>query len=534
MSILHRFMRLLSIPFLLSGIFFLEPAFSMPEWYRQLKPDSLTLKKTSRSKNQITPLAKIDNKNKERSPHGCSHNQDVGDPLESEKNLLNHWYYQECIETGRHEEGPCIQARSSITKFIEELKNEKENKNLTPAKTAFRAVPACALDVNNFAPAEHHPVKILNTVFFFPRRVNKEPAGNFTLNHDGWGNTSYNATRVAQDTMNLINQSLANNQRQAWNGDLNPFPIPPVLPIQIQLRPTQPMAQEILLPPDQMMGPLGAVNGVHPFYFSENWSTQIVRSYTSPHWFHFSFRNRSGTRPRFFPLPDLPGAIPGLAPSPLRPVARTGVGYAIRDNISNFFWSEGGDVQLSRIWHNGDPLQDSKVHLHELSHLLGNNHTFDNSFFDELWVQSSNGGWSVSKYTCDDVTKENDLTWCGKNNNIMDYNCLTNAWTPCQLKTAHYNLSHLLRQRRYLPCKADRQYNHELRGIPGTQYTWDGPHDVIGDLILYPGVTLTINCSVTLAENARIIKPPSSRIINEHLITRRKCDYDNHTLSNGR
>jgi hypothetical protein len=521
---MNNFYRNFLGPLLLSHFIFFPQGHAMPEWFRQLKPDSLTLKKIASEKGLNKPLPKIENKNKDRPPFKCSHGKESDESQLADKELFETWYYQECIETGRHLEQVCVEAKSSITKFFEESKIKQNTFDFKQQQIASRPVPGCALDINNFAPAEHHPIKILNAVVFFPRRATQDPAGNFTTNHDGWGNTSYNANNLAQDTISFLNYSLANNRPMAWNGDLNPLAIPPVLPTQIQLRPTQPLAQEILLPYDSMVGPLGAVNGVSPFYFYENWSYPITNSYMSPNWFHFSFRNLSRTRPQFTPLPDLPGLMPGMARTPLQPVARPGVGFANRSIQSNLFWSETGDVQLNYIWHNGNPQQDLKVHLHELSHVLGNNHTFEHPWgLDEIWMPDNSGGFYRTFFQCSEVTRENDQTWCGKNNNIMDYNCQTSAWTPCQLKVAHFNLSHALLPRRYLPCKTDRQYNHELRGIPGTRYTWDGPHDIIGDLILYPGVTLTINCSVTLAENARIIKPQSSRIINEHLISRRKC-----------
>jgi hypothetical protein len=495
-----------------------------PDWFNNLSPDRLTQRKISEqrtqypdSKNPLTPKSK-------NQSIKCTHDESSrNDESDQDTQWLWTWYQQECIERGKQDEKGCLESRELIkTNALRAMQFSRTVENQTDQTIKSNSLhnAACALDINNFNPAEHHPLKILNSAFFFPRRVNKDPAGNFTQNHDGWGNQGYSATRLSNEVIRVFNHRLANNQRQAWNGETNPLPIPELLPIQIQLRPVSPLVHEVLVPPATTMGPLGVVNGVDPIYFFTSYNLDPIRSYLSPYWFHFSFRNYPDPIPNFTQLPQTPDGEVGKAVAPLNVTTRTGTGYAILDES----WSEAGDVQLSYLWKNASPVDNSSVHVHELGHLLGNMHSFgSNGGLQVIWKPKPAGGWIGSNHQCTDISKEDDGTWCGKNNNVMDYNCLANAWSPCQLRVAHYNLTHRLRQRRYLPCRADHQFNHELKGIPGTQFTWDGPQEVIGDLILYPGVTLTINCSVTLAENAKIIKPPSSRIINEHLITRRKC-----------
>jgi len=147
---------------------------------------------------------------------------------------------------------------------------------------------------------------------------------------------------------------------------------------------------------------------------------------------------------------------------------------------------------------------------HEIGHSLGLAHTW-----------SSNDG-------CEDTPK-NPNCWnytssgpckTDVSNNVMDYNNWKDSWTPCQISKVHYRMSiPNSNQRKNLSpiwCK----YKSEKSIYIKNEIEWLGHKDLQGDIIIEEGGSLTLHCTLHMAEGARItVSSGGTLILNGAKIT---------------
>jgi len=140
---------------------------------------------------------------------------------------------------------------------------------------------------------------------------------------------------------------------------------------------------------------------------------------------------------------------------------------------------------------------------HELGHVLGLSHA---------WT-----GYDG----CEDTAKHPNLCFSQTgippcegpiSNNLMDYNALQNALSPCQIGKMHSNLSRLnSMQRRLLVkdwCHLDTTANIIIRD----KIRWTGSKDLNGHIIIQEGAELTVDCRISMAPGAKIIVRPGGRL----------------------
>src|SRR5690606_9687011 len=129
---------------------------------------------------------------------------------------------------------------------------------------------------------------------------------------------------------------------------------------------------------------------------------------------------------------------------------------------------------------------------HEIGHCLGLAHTWntndgcdDTPLHPNCWDHLGSNG-------CDTL-------W---SNNMMDYNNMQIALTPCQIGKIHGNSYNKIALRKMLKntwCQPETKTHWKIGR--GDYVEWKGNKDVEGDLIIQEKATLTICCKVSIPEN---------------------------------
>jgi hypothetical protein len=151
---------------------------------------------------------------------------------------------------------------------------------------------------------------------------------------------------------------------------------------------------------------------------------------------------------------------------------------------------------------------------HEIGHCLGLNHT---------WNQNDG---------CDDTPKHSNCwNWTAEepcrssySNNMMDYNAFQNAVTPCQLGRIHSNFNRDGSRQRKKLVENWCNYKPDATIVikRGQNIQWYGGKDLEGDIVVNSGGELTIGCTVSLPEKARVtVNPGGKLILDEGMITNR-------------
>lgn len=152
---------------------------------------------------------------------------------------------------------------------------------------------------------------------------------------------------------------------------------------------------------------------------------------------------------------------------------------------------------------------------HELGHSVGLSHT-----------------WSVND-GCNDTPLNNNC-WNfneGKNcetevsNNIMDYNAYRTALTPCQIAKVHYNLSQpKLKQSAFVKpdwCQYDPTAT--LYIATGDTLVWNCSKDFNGDLVIKSGAQLTLQCSISMPPDSKIVVENGATLILDGCSLAQRC-----------
>jgi len=151
---------------------------------------------------------------------------------------------------------------------------------------------------------------------------------------------------------------------------------------------------------------------------------------------------------------------------------------------------------------------------HETGHIFGLSHT---------WAYNDG---------CDDTPKHKQECWnrgdrpgCDTlcSNNIMDYNAMQHAWTPCQIGKVHMKMaSEKTKVRRYLQpnwCQVHEDRHIFIRD----SINWTGNKDLEGHLTIESGGVLIIGCRISLPEGGEIVIKPGGKLILENARLHNVC-----------
>lgn len=139
---------------------------------------------------------------------------------------------------------------------------------------------------------------------------------------------------------------------------------------------------------------------------------------------------------------------------------------------------------------------------HEAGHFLGLSHAFFRDGCDDT-PEHGNPCWSrTTEAPCDTAAS----------NNMMDYNALQNALSPCQIGTMHARMADTNSyERRFLVKNwCTRQEGQDIT-IRDT-VVWKGDKDLTGHVTIVAGGVLRIEARLSLPENARITLMPGAEL----------------------
>lgn len=161
---------------------------------------------------------------------------------------------------------------------------------------------------------------------------------------------------------------------------------------------------------------------------------------------------------------------------------------------------------------------------HEIAHALGLIHTLYDLIGNCKPYQDDG---------CDDTPRpadvqQNPCCWNGPecSNNLVDNNIDCNALTACQIGMIHAGLmgdrpgfSH----KALIPDHCTYQPQNSTVIPTGRQEVWLGPHWLQGDLIISSGAELTVRCTVSLPQGARVIVQPGGKLILDGALLTNVC-----------
>ncbi|MEM9991897.1 MAG: hypothetical protein AAF738_09040, partial [Bacteroidota bacterium] len=145
----------------------------------------------------------------------------------------------------------------------------------------------------------------------------------------------------------------------------------------------------------------------------------------------------------------------------------------------------------------------------EIGHILGLQHAWTKYDGCEDTPQHPNCWTGVKSAECGE----------SYSNNMMDYNAVQNALTPCQIGRMHRNMSDLNhRSRKMLEptwCRLDTQKTVVIRD----SVHWEGAHDLEGHVYIKNGGFLRVACRLSLPKGAKIVLDSEATLVldNAHL-----------------
>ena len=151
---------------------------------------------------------------------------------------------------------------------------------------------------------------------------------------------------------------------------------------------------------------------------------------------------------------------------------------------------------------------------HEIGHIYGLAHTW-----------RSNDGCDDTRKHKQECFSKNQRPGCDTlaSNNVMDYNALQNAWSPCQIGRVQYRMAREgSRQRKYLVpnwCELNEDRHIFIRD----SIDWDCSKDLEGHLTIESGGHLTMRCRTSLPKGAKIIVHPGGKLTLDNTRLHNAC-----------
>ncbi len=179
----------------------------------------------------------------------------------------------------------------------------------------------------------------------------------------------------------------------------------------------------------------------------------------------------------------------------------------------------GNDIKIAGIFENKAPSWVYRGVLnHEVGHVFGLAHA---------WL--SNDG-------CADTPPHPGNCWnrtvappCDTmaTNNVMDYNALQNAWTPCQIGKVQRSMATPGTRTRkiILPtwCTLNESKTISIRDT----FSWNGAKDLEGHLIIEKGGVLNINCRVSMPPGGKVtIQPGGVLRLGDNAVLHNDCGQE--------
>lgn len=210
---------------------------------------------------------------------------------------------------------------------------------------------------------------------------------------------------------------------------------------------------------------------------------------------------------------------PDSVKSPTYKASKDGVGYTNFAKLVGCFQYVNSEDFSSNGRFSSRAYVFENLLNHELGHSLGLAHT-----------------WNMND-GCDD-TPRNEGCWgpngdppCDKeytSNNVMDYNYMQNAYTPCQIGKIHKKLSRPGSSQRKKLKPTWCEYKEDSAIVIGAfeNVVWQGNKDLEGDVIVNNRGSLTIQCRLHIPKGAKIILKPKANLVLDGATITNLCGHE--------
>lgn len=176
----------------------------------------------------------------------------------------------------------------------------------------------------------------------------------------------------------------------------------------------------------------------------------------------------------------------------------------------------GNSIKLAGVNYEGDFWPYRGVFNHEVGHIYGLSHTWAYNDGCEDTPRHQQNCWNRGQPGCDTTTS----------NNVMDYNALQLAWTPCQIGKVHQRMADTRANARRLLSPRWCQLDETKTIVIRDSINWTGARDLEGDLVIAPGGTLSISCRVSVPPDGKITVQPGGTLILDEATLHNACGQE--------
>lgn len=167
----------------------------------------------------------------------------------------------------------------------------------------------------------------------------------------------------------------------------------------------------------------------------------------------------------------------------------------------------GTNIKMAGMYEDGRPFWYYRQILnHEVGHVFGLYHSWTGNDGCEDTPHHPNCWNYTENAPCNTLVS----------NNIMDYNALQLAWTPCQIGRVHETMSQVNSRQRQLLVPTWCNLNESKTLVIQDSVHWQGAKDIEGNIVVASGGILQVSSRLALPKDANItVQPGGKLMLNE-------------------
>jgi hypothetical protein len=173
-------------------------------------------------------------------------------------------------------------------------------------------------------------------------------------------------------------------------------------------------------------------------------------------------------------------------------------------------------IKLAGVNFNGDFWAYRGVFNHEVGHIYGLSHTWAYNDGCDDTPRHKQNCWNRSQPGCDTTTS----------NNVMDYNAMQLAWTPCQIGKVQQRMADERANARQLLVPTWCRLDAAKTIVINDTVSWAGARDLEGNLYIAAGGQLHVQCRLSLPPNGKISIEPGGTLILDDARLHNACEQE--------